>query len=200
MRIIKEGAEAEIIQTNYLGIKSIVKRRKRKKYRERSLDARIQKKRVRQESALLTKAKEFGIRTPFIYKINLEKLEITMEYVEGKTLSETLNKKNAGALLREAGKIIGTLHKNKVVHGDLTTSNFIHNKGLVLVDFGLGRNSEKLGDFAADVLGFKKTFFASHFKLEKCWREFEKAYKKENGSGKAVLEQMERIEKRARYS
>ena len=35
----------------------------------------------------------------------------------------------------EIGKIVGTMHKNGIMHGDLTTSNFIvHKKKLFLIE------------------------------------------------------------------
>ena len=58
---------------------------------------------------------------------------------------------------KEIGQIVGVLHKNGVMHGDLTTSNFIiSQKGLVILDFGLSQKTDKIDDYAialiADIL------------------------------------------------
>ena len=38
---------------------------------------------------------------------------------------------------KEIGKLVGLLHKNGVMHGDLTTSNFILFKNIIyMIDFG----------------------------------------------------------------
>lgn len=202
MRLLKEGAEARLYQTHYLGKKVVTKQRQRKAYREKSLDDAILMERIRSECNLLSHAKKAGIRTPAVRKIDLKAREITVEFIEGKTLKEELlgKKTKAKALCEQAGTIVGKLHKAGLVHGDLTTSNFIlHNKVLVLLDFGLGEISQKLEDRAVDILAFKKTFLATHYSIQQHWNALERAYLRAFSGGKAVLSHLKEVEARARY-
>src|SRR3989344_3583509 len=164
MELLKQGAEAKLFKSTYLGRESVVKVREKKKYREAVLDERILKERIRTECGLLSRAK------------------------------------NSLELCKEAGKIIGKMHSQNLIHGDLTTSNILlHNKVLVFLDFGLGGVSSKIEDKAVDVLVFKKTFMATHYKLEKGWSTVEKAYSKAFSQGSKVLEHLKEVEARARY-
>ncbi len=173
MKLLKQGAEALLFESEYLGRKAVVKVRERKKYRENSLDEKILSERMRAECNLLSRAKKAGIRTPAIWKIDTKGLAITSEFIEGETLLEELSKtKKAKKFCAEAGKIIGKLHANNIVHGDLTTSNILlHKNSLVFLDFGLGSISSKIEDFAVDLLAFKKTFAATHYKIIREWKK-----------------------------
>ncbi|MDO8538657.1 MAG: KEOPS complex kinase/ATPase Bud32 [archaeon] len=210
MKLIYSGAEASVFESEFLGKKCIVKQRISKKYRNPKLDERITKQRTKQEAMLIHKAKAFGVRSPILFEIDLKNKKIVMEKIEGTQLKKVLAK-NLG-LCTEIGKIIGILHKNNIVHGDLTTSNFIVNKktaGLsradptyamvALVDFGLGYSSSSFEDKATDLIGFKKSFTATHTKHLKYWDKILKAYEKESGF-KEIEEKIKEIEARARYS
>ena len=201
MKQLKHGAEAVIFQDNFLGRKVIVKQRNPKKYRARELDEKINSERIKKEALMIHKAKKIGVRTPFIFDLNRKEKKIVMEFIEGKTLKETLNKKNL-IYCKELGKIISLMHKNNLIHGDLTTSNVIKakdkGKELVLIDFGLSYESSKLEDKAVDLLNLKKTFLATHFKLKEGWQLILNEYEKE--SGIKISEKIKEIEGRARYS
>src|SRR3712207_8858397 len=60
----------------------------------------------------------------------------------------TLFRSNARDMLTldicyKIGRCAALLHANNIIHGDLTTSNFVINKErLVLLDFGLSRSEE----------------------------------------------------------
>lgn len=200
-RFLRKGAEAELIETEFLGRKALLKDRVPKEYRALALDEGIRRERTKQEAILLHKAKELGVRTPVIYGIERRACGITMEFVEGKRLKDTLNKKNFLAHCKELGTKISLLHNGGLVHGDLTTSNVIADgKALVFVDFGLGFFSEKVEDLAVDLLNLKKTFEATHHSLmPAAWEAITCAYCKESRNGKAVVAQVLEIEKRARY-
>ncbi len=198
---LRKGAEAELVETEFLGRKALLKDRVPKEYRVAKLDERIRRERTKQEAILLHRAKELGVRTPIIFAIKKKSSGIIMEFVEGKRLKDTLNKKNFRQHCKELGKEIALLHNGGLVHGDLTTSNIIVNgKALVFVDFGLGFFSEKIEDKAVDLLNLKKTFEATHHSLmPSAWEEITKAYCKANSAGKSIVEQVGEIEKRARY-
>ena len=66
----------------------------------------------------------FGIPTPLVYFVNLENASILMQEIPGKPVHD-LPESKIIELSKEIGKLVGMLHKNGVMHGDLTTSNFI---------------------------------------------------------------------------
>jgi len=198
-KLIKCGAEAELYLSSYLARKVLVKERVKKKYRDHVLDERIRKERTRTECLMLNKAKSFGVRVPVIYKVNKEGKAILMEYIEGSRVKDIIDEKSVG-LCAEIGEIVGKMHSNDLVHGDLTTSNILlHNGELVFIDFGLASNSSKIEDKAVDLLVFKKTFEATHFRLKKGWKAILRGYISANSSGKEVIERISAIESRARY-
>lgn len=200
-RFLRKGAEAELVETIFLGKKALLKDRVPKEYRVQALDEKIRRERTKQEAILIHQAKEAGVRTPVIYAIEKKDCGITMEFIEGKRLKDALEKKNFEKYCKELGKQIALLHNAGLVHGDLTTSNMlVKGKALVFVDFGLGFFSKKIEDKAVDLLNLKKTFEATHHSLmPKAWQEITAAYCAENGFGKTVVEQVLEIEKRARY-
>ncbi|MAG17975.1 MAG: Kae1-associated kinase Bud32 [Candidatus Diapherotrites archaeon] len=202
MELIKQGAEAKLFKDTYLERECVVKQRQRKKYREKSLDERILKERIRTECNLLSKAKKAGIRTPIVWKVNLKDMEIVSEFISGKTLKEEFLSGNSEAekLCKEAGQLIGKMHSEDLIHGDLTTSNIIlHNDVLVFLDFGLGSISSKIEDKAVDLLVFKKTFMATHYQIIDLWKNIEQEYQKSFSNGKNVLKHLSDVEARARY-
>jgi Kae1-associated kinase Bud32 len=199
MELLKRGAEAELYKTEYLKDIVLLKKRLPKEYRHKLLDEKIRKERIRQECYLLHYAKELGVRTPVIFKVDEKESSIYMEYIRGKRLKDILSEKNL-SLCEEAGKAIGRMHSKDLVHGDLTTSNIlIHNNGLVFIDFGLGKQSGKTEDKAVDLLVFKKTYLATHYSLKKGWELIIKGYEKANKQGKEIVKHIEAIETRARY-
>ncbi|KHO54946.1 MAG: Kae1-associated serine/threonine protein kinase [Candidatus Diapherotrites archaeon] len=199
--LLRKGAEAELLLSEYLGKKVLVKRRIAKDYRVKELDERIRKERTKLEAGLLHNAKLQGVRTPFIRKIGRKNFEIVMELVEGKRLKDALDERNSGKYCKKLAEQIALLHNAGIIHGDLTTSNVIVNgRDFCLIDFGLGFYSEKIEDRAVDLLNLKKTFQATHFKLFKAWGGLELEYVKKAKDGARVLSQVKEIEKRARYS
>ena len=84
----------------------------------------IRKQRTIKESQMISFVKSFGIPTPLIYFVNLKNTSIMMQEIPGKTVHD-LSESKIIELSKEIGKLVGLLHKNGVMHGDLTTSNFI---------------------------------------------------------------------------
>lgn len=198
MKLIYSGAEAQVFESYFLAKKCIVKQRISKKYRNPLLDERITKERTKQEAMLIHKAKTFGVRSPLLFEVDLKNKKIVMEKVEGQQLKKVLGK-NLN-LCAEIGEMIGLLHKNNIVHGDLTTSNIIvKGKSFCFVDFGLGFHTTSFEDKATDLLGFKKSFTATHTKYAKYWDKILKAYAKESGYSE-IGSKIKEIEARARYA
>ena len=202
MKLLRQGAEAELYVSKFEGKPALLKKRVEKGYRNKELDAEIGTLRTVLEARLIGKARSIGVRTPQVYCVDKAAREIVMEFVPGKRAKDVLNKKNSGKICTEIGEDIARLHSFNLVHGDLTTSNIlIHNNSLVFIDFGLAGTSRKVEDKAVDLLVFKKTFEATHAELMPVgWEKIVKGYLKETGSeGKTVVAHIAKVEKRARY-
>jgi Kae1-associated kinase Bud32 len=103
----------------------IIKRRVKKGYRLEVLDEKLRKLRTRSESKLLEKASKL-ISVPKLIEVNEKTQEIEMEFINGKKLSEHLDKlENWKEVCEQIGENIAKLHDAGIIHGDLTTSNMI---------------------------------------------------------------------------
>ena len=203
MKLVKKGAEADIYVTIWNGLDSILKIRKKKDYRVHSLDMRIRTLRTIREAKMISEAKSFGITTPLVYFVDEKKCEIYLQLIKGKLVRDlSLNK--IIKICTEIGKIVGTLHKNGIMHGDLTTSNFIlSNQGLVILDFGLSQKTDKVDDYAIDLRLFKEVLNSAHAQIvEDAWLSFVLGYRKILGNmlTEKVLSHVSIIEKRGRYA
>lgn len=213
-KILFNGAEAKII---LLDKNKILKKRVKKSYRLPELDEKIRKLRTRSEAKLLEKASK-EIPVPKIIKSDEKSKEILMEFVEGKKISEYLEKfseKKQLKISKQIGENIAKLHDLNIIHGDLTTSNMILVKlegleagesrrvkekfKIYFIDFGLGFISYKTEDKAVDLHLLKQALEAKHFKnWRKLFGEVIKGYKISENS-KEVLERFKVVEKRGRY-
>ncbi len=203
MQLIKKGAEGDIFLTTWNNKKAIIKSRKKKDYRNTSLDNRIRKQRTIRESEIISIVKSYGIRTPLIYSVDSKNCTILMQYVDGK-LVNSLSEMKIIQCCKEIGKIVGTMHKNGIMHGDLTTSNFIISKGKIFVlDFGLAVKTNKPEDHAVDLRLLKEILNSAHAKImKKAWENFLKGYKTAVDSERfnKVTNLVTVIESRGRYA
>ncbi len=124
LKLIQQGAEAKIILDDSQNL--IIKDRISKSYRHPELDKKIIKSRTKSETKLLQKAgKIINCPLPFESK---EFNKIFLPYISGKKLSEHLDNftlKEQKEICREIGESVAKLHKEDIIHGDLTTSNMI---------------------------------------------------------------------------
>lgn len=199
-KIIKRGAEAEILEVKVRGKKAVEKHRLKKGYRCGELDEKIRFERTKSESGLLHRAKTLGIRTPAIISIDREKKSIYMELIDGKKAKDVI--RGNFELCREIGKSIAVLHSSSLIHGDLTTDNIlVEGDGrVVFIDFGLGFYSHKDEDKAVDLINLKKTLLAGDPALTKEWAEILGMYSRESRAGNSMEKKLAEIEKRARYA
>jgi Kae1-associated kinase Bud32 len=197
-KVVAQGAEAKIILNGDL----IIKDRIKKSYRLKEIDEKIRKHRTKSEKKLLEKASKI-INAPNPFPLE-EFNKIKMPFIKGEKLSESLNSfslKKQKELCKEIGKEIAILHKNEIIHGDLTTSNMILTKDnkLYVIDFGLGHISIKIEDKAVDLHLLKQALEARHFEnWEVLFNAVLKGYENYEDSNK-VLERLKVIEKRGRY-
>jgi TP53 regulating kinase and related kinases len=197
--LIKKGAEANIYITQWYGKKAIVKIRVAKPYRHTFLDTQIRRRRSVNEAHMLSVAKMAGVPCPFVYFIDPVRCEIVMEFIAGQNAKEIMN----ADLSLQIGKYTGLLHLKNIVHGDLTTSNFIVSKKLVLLDFGLSFYSHRIEDKAVDVRLIKEVYSSAHYLIySSLFENFLTGYFEimDDKPAKKILEKVSDIERRGRYA
>jgi TP53 regulating kinase-like protein len=200
LKLIQQGAEAKIFLDEKNNL--IIKDRIPKSYRIKELDTKIIKQRTKAEKKLLEKAsKIINAPNPLPLKdINI----IKMPYIDGEKLSTSLNDfslQKQKEIVTKIGESVSKIHKEEIIHGDLTTSNMILKEGEVFfIDFGLGYISRKIEDKAVDIHLLRQALEAKHFQHWKVlFEEFQKAYSKNNPGSEQIFERIAAVEKRGRY-
>jgi TP53 regulating kinase-like protein len=198
-RIIKRGAEADVYLIPWYKTMAISKLRNPKKYRNITLDNLIRRRRTIHEATMLNDAKTTGIKTPFIYFLDPKHAEIIMEYIDGENVKDILSPE----IGFEIGKYVSVLHNQNIIHGDLTTSNFIKRKDdLYLIDFGLSFYSQRIEDMATDIRIIKEILSSAHIQIcDQTYERFLKGYQlttKYNFN--RILKVVKDIEARGRYA
>jgi TP53 regulating kinase and related kinases len=196
--LIKRGAEADIYIVEWNSKKAVSKVRSPKSYRHPDLDAAIRKYRTIHEASFMSAAKSAGVMTPFVYFVDPVKAEIIMEFIEGQNVRDALTPD----ICYKIGRCAALLHASNIIHGDLTTSNFVMNKRLVLLDFGLSYYSERTEDMATDIRLIKEVFTSAHIAVRKALPRFVEGYASVVGTKKIdkTLENVRKIEQRGRYA
>jgi len=183
-----QGAEAIVTITD-----KVVKERVPKTYRHPVLDASLRHARSRKEYKMLKKAKSL-IPVPEVTFGDTEK--IIMEKIDGPQVKEVLSVEIAEII----GKQLGILHKNNIIHGDLTTSNMIVKEEKVyFIDFGLSVTSLKDEDKAVDIHLFKQALESKHHAIApEAYEAFVRGYKETNPDD-AVFARLKKVEARGRH-
>jgi TP53 regulating kinase-like protein len=198
-RIIKRGAEADVYLIPWYKNIAISKLRNPKKYRNITLDNLIRVRRTIHEANMLNDVKTTGIKTPFIYFLDPKRAQIIMEYIDGENVKDILSP-DIGF---EMGKYVSILHNKNIIHGDLTTSNFIKRKAdLYLIDFGLSFYSERIEDMATDIRIIKEILSSAHIQIfDETYERFLEGYALiSNNNFNRVLKVVKDIETRGRYA
>jgi TP53 regulating kinase-like protein len=206
-RLIKKGAEASLFLAGWHDKKVVMKKRLPKKYRPSELDEQIRTFRTIHEPQLMHEAKSAGIPTPAIFLVDVKNATIIMEFIEGKQMKQLLgdaDKSMRQSLCFRIGELIGKLHKQGIVHGDLTTSNMIlSSQGKIFfVDFGLGEKTAELEARGVDLHLMKRALQSTHFRFtEECFNAVIEGYSEvmDAETVKNVLAKIGEIEKRGRY-
>lgn len=195
MKLIRKGAEANIYKSG----KVLIKDRIKKGYRVSQLDEFIRKRRTKKEAKLLQRASRAGVLVPKV--LHEDKFILNIEFIEGERIKDVLNEKNYKEICKKIGESVAKLHKDEIIHGDLTTSNIIlKSKDIYFIDFGLGFFSRKIEDKATDLHLLEEAFESTHFKIaDKAFDIVLKEYKKNYEKPKEVLKRLEDIRKRGRY-
>jgi TP53 regulating kinase-like protein len=205
--LLKKGAEASLYAANWHGKKVVIKTRFPKKYRPEKLDRQIRTFRTVHEPQLMAEAKRAGVPTPVIFQVDVKNAIIIMELIEGKQIKKllgTLSKTEREELCQKIGNLIGRLHCQDLIHGDLTTSNMILNREdkIFLVDFGLGEKNPEVEAKGVDLHLMKRALQSSHSEFaEECFRAVMRSYSAvvSEVEKKRILKKIIEIERRGRY-
>ena len=139
------------------------------------------------------------MNVPKVLNVDENEMKIEMEYLNGdliKDIFDNLNKKERLAVCKQLAEEVSKLHSQDIIHGDLTTSNFILKNGKVyFIDFGLGFFSNKTEDKAVDLHLLKQALESKHYKhFNESYTQILRHYKH-----KDVLKRLEKVESRGRY-
>lgn len=196
---IGDGAEAVVMLDR--GV--VIKDRVGKRYRLPEIDGRLRKARTRQEASILLRLQALGFPSPRVLEMDDRGMLLRMEFVDGPQLKSVLDSSPLrDALAREVGTLVGTLHSQDIIHGDLTTSNMILSKGkVVLIDFGLGFFSTKTEDKAVDLHLLRRALGSKHpLVAERFFAIALEGYAAAMGEcAGEVLSRLESVERRGRY-
>ncbi|MQL80462.1 hypothetical protein Taro_012897 [Colocasia esculenta] len=207
--LVKQGAEARVFDSTFLGRRSIVKERFSKKYRHPTLDSKLTIKRLNAEARCMTKARRLGVLSPTLYAVDPLLYTLTCEYIEGPPVKDVLldfgshgvNEEKLNDIALQIGNAVGKLHDGGLVHGDLTTSNMIIQEGtnqLVLIDFGLSFTSTLPEDRAVDLYVLERALLSMHSSCGNVMDRILAAYKKSSRQWCATLNKLAQVRQRGR--
>ncbi|CAK9147027.1 unnamed protein product [Ilex paraguariensis] len=207
--LTKQGAEARVFESKFVGRRSIVKERFSKKYRHPSLDSKLTLKRLNAEARCMTKARRIGVYTPVLYAVDPVLNTLTFEYVEGSSIKDIFLDFGLHGVIEERmhdiatqiGDAIGKLHDGGLIHGDLTTSNMLVRGGtnqLVLIDFGLSFTSTLPEDKAVDLYVLERALLSMHSSCGNVMEQILAAYRKSSKQWSATLNKLAQVRQRGR--
>ncbi|CDR38452.1 CYFA0S02e01838g1_1 [Cyberlindnera fabianii] len=238
LEVVSQGAEALVFTTSvhpYLpsshppsvknNSKYVIKYRPPKTYRHPQLDAQLTKHRTLAEARLLQRLYSLeGVNTPSLISCDPRNGVLWMEYIGEELEIGTSSLKNLlwlaekentpltqeiEDILGKVGTMIGKLHLNGVVHGDLTSSNVMLQRSQddkwtpVLIDFGLGSQSNLVEDKAVDLYVLERAILSTHPTYADKYNEwlmhgYSGAYGKDKGKLKEVIKRYEDVRMRGR--
>ena len=180
-----------------------MKNRVPKGYRNPQLDESLRKARLRMEVKLMAEARGIGLAIPLIYDIDVEENRLVLEFIDGPTVKEVLQKRllPPRTVCRTVGEIAAMLHSNSIVHGDLTTSNMILRAGNIhLIDFSLGEKSSSVESKGVDMHLLKEALTSAHSNMPYLFDSVVIGYRRAYRGAGEVLLKLEEIESRGRYT
>lgn len=213
--VLKRGAEAVLYKGTWFSRPALFKVRVKKAYRHPTLDERIRLERTANEGRVMASLLAGGLPVPRLYEVDLKEHCIVMEYVAGKRLKDVIPsiEGTLQEVFVEIGRYISKMHEMGIIHGDLTTSNIIHEEKarseryrLVFIDFGLSAHSLNVEDKSVDIHLFKRVITSTHADYFECifppFLQGYKEYSEESGNAKKfdeIMKRLEKIETRGRY-
>lgn len=220
VEVIKQGAEAKLFISEFNGQPCLVKERFQKKYRHPDLDTQLTKERMRAESKAISRCTAAGILTPKVFHMDLNERKIYMEYLSQSitakayindmipSLADTeQSEAKLNELAKRIGNVVGKMHANNIIHGDLTTSNILLNPktedfaeyDLVTIDFGLANYGQSGEQKGVDLYVLERALLSTHSSVPTLFNTILDAYKEVNAKDSiAVLQKFEEIRARGR--
>jgi len=207
--LLFQGAESRVWTGKYEGVEAIKKERFRKEYRHPEMDKLLLRQRQRAEVRAMQRLKEkneaIGKLIPTVLKTTERDIimtrvtdaETVCDYIRRSSLSDDQMK----SLLKDIGRLIAEMHKIQLIHGDLTTSNFLINskKCLIPIDFGLSSVSTSVEDRAVDLYVLERAMNSSHHVDESLFHHIVESYVEAMGSeGPKVQSRLEQVRLRGR--
>ncbi|KAH6766699.1 Protein kinase superfamily protein [Perilla frutescens var. hirtella] len=150
--LIKQGAEARVFESTFVGRRSIVKERFSKKYRHPLLDSKLTLKRLNAEARCTMKARKLGVSTPALYAVDPLLRTLTFEYVEGCALKDILLDFGLHGIVEEQlfdiatqiGNAIGKLHDGGLIHEDKAVDLYVLERALLSMHSSCGNVMDKI--------------------------------------------------------
>ncbi|XP_037025489.1 EKC/KEOPS complex subunit bud32 [Bradysia coprophila] len=212
--LLKQGAEAKLYISEFNSQKCLVKERFKKTYRLPEIDKQLSNERMKAESKSISRCQAAGILVPKVYHMNLNDRKIYMEYFEraitAKKYINDLDADSEGYLKRlgeTIGRIVGEMHGNNIIHGDLTTSNILlnpkgedfHDYDMVFIDFGLAHYGHSTEDKGVDLYVLERALLSTHSSVPNLFEIILSSYKLHNEKGAAdVVTKFEDVRARGR--
>ncbi|KAE9594220.1 putative protein kinase TKL-Pl-4 family [Lupinus albus] len=207
--LIKQGAEARVFESSFVGRRSVIKERFSKKYRHPTLDSKLTLKRLNAEARCMTKARRLGVHTPVLYAVDTVLHTLTFEYIEGSSVKDLFLEFGSRGDVQEQldniasqiGEAIGKLHDGGLVHGDLTTSNMLlksDTNQLVLIDFGLSFTSTLPEDKAVDLYVLERALLSMHSSCGNVMDRILAAYRKSSKQWSSTWNKLGQVRQRGR--
>ncbi|XP_061640999.1 EKC/KEOPS complex subunit TP53RK [Phyllopteryx taeniolatus] len=216
VELLKQGAEARIYRTVFLGNPTIVKERFLKRYRHPLLDEKLTHRRTVQEVRSILRCRRAGISTPVVYFVDYTSHCIFLEEIVGSSTvrdhiastqlsSSSCPDVELEHLAEKMGNILAKMHDEDIIHGDLTTSNMLlrcppedGESDLVLIDFGLSSISALPEDKGVDLYVLEKAFLSTHPNTEALFEKLLKSYTASSKKSAAVIKKLEEVRSRGR--
>jgi len=199
MQKIGQGAEAVLYKDN----NQVIKERLSKGYRISQIDESLRAFRTRREAKVLQKLETLNFPAPRLQDFSDKRMSITMNFVPGDKLRDVLERgDDYQRFARDVGRKVGLMHRNNIIHGDLTTSNMIvqpEKREITFIDFGLSVFTEKVEDKAVDLFLMDRAFESKHYQLyPRIFEEVLEGYKEEYPDAEKILERFKQVQMRGR--
>lgn len=116
------------------------------------------------------RAQKAAVPTPILYFVDTVSNSLYMEFIPGITVKVFLWRNpppvEQELVMKLMGRVIAQMHLHDLIHGDLTTSNFMlranEEHRIVVIDFGLSTQSNLAEDKAVDLYVLERAFLSSH--------------------------------------
>lgn len=208
--LVKQGAEARVYRTVFLGRQTIVKERFQKNYRHPALDKTLTARRTNQEVRSIVRCRKAGVACPAVFFLDQANHRIFMEEITGAEMVKDFVRRTRSedtavmGVARLIGVAIAKIHDADVIHGDLTTSNMLLRSAsdageqLFLIDFGLSSLSASPEDKGVDLYVLERAFLSTHPNSEGIFAEVLRAYRETSKGASAALAKLDEVRLRGR--